>query len=253
MKMKLYRDSTTPFTVYLGENSQISIQRHYFIPKSINAIRMYFFVYILLRDRLIPFFYCVCLSDWDDLNALQQNWFDNRRVFYNDFKENFANTMGKNFFNRLKIIFKRCEFQAKGMETKFRQTTEMNRLELISEFEMILGRQANDVETINEINTMKDPDVWLDSIELAAEKVRLFSLGVKDNISEGAEGCSYFGKERENLMNWINKKNVVIVFKKELMVNRAMRLKKCQKIHVDARASKTVTLNDCLSKVFLLI
>jgi hypothetical protein len=165
--------------------------------------------------------------------------------------------VGKSFFQKLKTIFQRCEFKLMGLECTFRKVQEMTRHELISEFEFFMGRsvgESNDMDFINgsgnmEINLERNPDTWLDSIELASEKVRLFKIGVKDDISENAVGSSFFGNERTDLMKWIGKKHVVIVLNKQWIMSLAMRLKKCQKFQFDIKSSKNVSLNDCLSNV----
>ena len=255
MTMNPYRDKTTPFTVFMGEEKQISIERHYFIPKSINTITMYFFVYVLLRDRIIPFMYSLLLSNWDDLNGLQQNWFENKPAYHKEFKQNFQTMTGKHFFQKLKMILKQCEFRMMGVECEFKKVQQMKRHELIWEFEFFMGRsigEDKDDLVMGDKNDMKinferDPTTWLESIELASEKIRLFKIGVKSDISENAIDSAFFGTERYELMKWIGKNHVVIVLNKKWIMSLAMRLKKCTKYQFDIKASKNVSLNDCLS------
>ena len=257
MEMKIYKDSTVPFTVFMEEIQQLSIERHYFIPKSIDSIRMYFLVYILLRDRFISFIFSIYLNDWEKLNHLQKRWFENKLKHYKIFKESFMNMVGKQFFSNFKIIIKRCELTVDEGEEKFKSVYEMTRHELIAEFEFFFGRKfekTNETEIINgrdpkmKINLERDPDHWLDSIDLVPENKRLFNLGIKDSIKKDAEGTEYFGKERTNLMEWVGKNHLIIRLNSKWVIGMSMRLKKCQKIYFDIKTSKNVTLNDCLSK-----
>ena len=258
MKMHPYRDRTTPLAVFLGEEKQISIERHYFLPRNINAIRLYFLVFILMRDRFISFMYALLLQNWDHLNQQQRTWFENKRKYYKDFTKNFMNMVGEGFLTRIKAVLKQCMFQIDENVESYRKTEQMSRHELIFEFEIFMGRSVDDPNTVDfinnssseklKINTERDPDIWLDSIELAAEDKRVFNLGIKDSIRLDAKETKYFGKERGNLMNWIADNYVIINLNQKWIMPLAMRLKKCIKMPLDIRASKNVTLNDCLSK-----
>lgn len=256
MTMRPYRHKPTSITVFLGEEKQISIERHYFVPPSINAIRMYFLVFVLLRDRFICFMYALFLQDWDHLTHQQKSWFENKRKYYKDFSDSFQIMIGKGFMHKIKFILKRCKFHIDDNSESYRKTVEMTRHELISEFEILMGRSLDDqVDFINsddpkpiQVDTNRDPDIWLDSIELAAEDKRLFNLGVVESIRVDAKNTRYFGKEREDLMKWVGQDHVVINLNPKWIMPLAMRLKKCIKIPLDIKASKNVTLNDCLSK-----
>ena len=258
INMRPSHDKTTPLTVFMEEENQLSIERHYFLPKSINTIRLYFLVYVLLRDRFISFIYSLFVGDWDNLSYLQKRWYENKSSLYKSFRQTFSMMMGKEFMPNFQILLKRANFHINDEnEEVFRSPYEMSRHELISEFQFFLGRalvdpknQTSQIEGQSnqmKIDTNRDADLWLDSIELMEEDKRLFNLGVNETIRD-LEGTQYFGKERENLMEWIGKKHLVVSLNSKWIIGISMRLKKCTKILFEIKPSKMVTLNDCLSK-----
>lgn len=264
MSMDLSKDKTVPMTVYIpmGKYTQLSIERHYFLPKSISAINLYFLVYILLRDRFLSFFYSLILDDFDSLSYVQKRWFENKPSCYKTFKQNFLNLVGNNFIIGVKIILKRANFKINDDdEEEFKNPYQMTRHELISEFQFFLGRPFNDPKDANlekemipselQIDTNRDPDEWLNSINLAKETNRLFNLGVAETNRElELEEVQFFGQERQNLIEWIGKQHLIISLNPIQIIGTSMRLKKCNKIYFEIKPSKMVTLNDCLSKTY---
>jgi len=262
LSMDLSKDETVPMTVYIPTSgyTQLSIERHYFLPKSISAINLYFLVYVLLRDRFISFIYSLYVSDFDSLTYLQRRWFENKPSFYKTYKQNFINSVGKNFMTSFKIIMKRIDFKINDDEEEvFKTVYQMTRHELIAEFQFFLGRpfeNPKDSELGKEIipselkiDLNRDPDEWLNSIQLAKESDRLFNLGVaKTNRELDLEEVQIFGQERQNLISWMNGQHLIISLNPIKSIGPSMRLKKCNKIYFEIRPSKTVTLNDCLSK-----
>ena len=250
------KDQTKPISVFLGDK-QISIERHYLIPEKITTNQFYFFIYVLLRDKFIPFFSALVVKNFNDLTSWQIGYFDNKRKFLKEFSENFVKIKGTQFQVEFDEILKRCKFVSFETDFTFKKVAEMTRHELIAEFELFLGKQKqlipND-DFINgeipslEINTNRDPEIWLNSIELAPEGKRLFNLGRVDSIEKIGFSPELFGPEREDPLNWIGNKHIVVILNENLMTQSSIRLKKCQKISFEIRASKTITLNDCLSK-----
>ena len=256
------KDKTTSFVVFFGRKEALSIERHYLLPSKINAIRRYFFTYVLLRDKFIPFYASVAKNDFDKLNTDERNYFDNKLKNYLDFHTEFVKIKGSQFLQLFRIILKRSEFKTLSTGHEFKKVRKMTRHELIGEFELFFGlskQTSNEIDFINgnipniDINTERDPDVWLDSIELAPEDKRLFNLGATDSIRIDCIDAQIFGKERENPIDWIGKKHVVIILNKNLIMQKSIKLKKCIKIMFDIKASRNLTLNDCLSKLIVFI
>lgn len=261
LKMSPVEDKTNSLTVFMEQEVQLSIERHYLLPKSIDPTRLYFLVFVLLRDRFVSFFYSLYLGDWERLTYIQKRWFDNKLFIWKRFRETFEQIHGKEFWACFGQVLKRIDFKEDvDGEEDFKKVYQMSRLELICEFELFMGRaphpasdqkpDPNHVLKRMKIDPNRDADAWLDSIELMAEEKRLFKLGVTPDIKDlDNKQVQYFGKERENLMSWVGDAHLVISLNKSWIIGAAMRLKKCTKITFDIRTSRNVSLNDCLSTV----
>ena len=251
------KDKTKSLSVFFGKEKQISIERHYLLPEKMTTIRLYFFFYILLRDKLIPFFSSIPYKNFKNLNTCQMGFFENSSKQFKEFLNKSKEIKGTQFEVELAKILKRCNFKLTENEFEFKSTFEMTRHELIAEFELFLGRAKqltpND-DFINgeipslEINTNRDPEIWLNSIELAPENKRIFNLGCVDKIDGPLINPEIFGNERIDPLKWIGEKHIVAILNTELITPSAIRLKKCQKVYFSIKASRAITLNDCLSK-----
>lgn len=132
--------------VFDSNDSQMSIERHYLVPKNISVRDLLIFSYILIREKIIKLCYKMMKLKWIDLNVTEAKTFGNREGYFISSRKNlriFIEKKGlKKFENILKVA--RCSRvvnrkDSESYETQLRSTTEMTREEIREEFEYFFG------------------------------------------------------------------------------------------------------------------
>lgn len=193
---------TIKVIVINGEENQMSIERHYLIPKTTSVRQLMIFSYIILRARILKLCYKMMKLKWNDLNSSEMKTFSNREGEYIQSRKRMrilVERMGIfKFENMIKVAG--ChrvpnETSGDGFQTKMKMTGEMTREELLQEFQFFFGKQEKILEkkvVKTDVKTKEKMNQWDD-----------LNFEPKIQVDQGA-GTKNKDSE-QNLLNFVEK------------------------------------------------